>query len=125
MCAPVPARWQSGYAEDCKSSYVGSIPARASKSSTTQKPVEREPVERARSMPAASSQSAASRGGAAVMGRSRELGTIEAGRLADMVIPDADPLADIRNTSRIHLVVNGGRTHDPAEIECTVLARTR
>ncbi len=71
-------------------------------------------------MPAASSQSAASRGGAAVMGRSRELGTIEAGKLADMVIPDADPLADIR-----HLVVKGGRTHDPAEIECTVLARTR
>ncbi len=68
---------------------------------------------------------AASRGGAAVMGRSRELGTIEAGRLADMVIPDADPLADIRNTSRIHLVVNGGRTHDPAEIEFTVLERTR
>lgn len=28
-----PARWQSGYAEDCKSSYVGSIPARASSSS--------------------------------------------------------------------------------------------
>ena len=25
-----PARWQSGYAEDCKSLYVGSIPARAS-----------------------------------------------------------------------------------------------
>jgi hypothetical protein len=26
----LPARWQSGYAEDCKSLYVGSIPARAS-----------------------------------------------------------------------------------------------
>lgn len=26
------ARWQSGYAEDCKSLYVGSIPARASNS---------------------------------------------------------------------------------------------
>ena len=26
----VLARWQSGYAEDCKSLYVGSIPARAS-----------------------------------------------------------------------------------------------
>jgi hypothetical protein len=26
------ARWQSGYAEDCKSLHVGSIPARASKS---------------------------------------------------------------------------------------------
>ena len=28
----MPARWQSGHAEDCKSSYVGSIPARASNS---------------------------------------------------------------------------------------------
>ncbi len=59
------------------------------------------------------------------MGRSRALGTIEAGKLADMVILDADPLADIRNTSSIHLVVKGGRTRDPADIERTVLARTR
>jgi hypothetical protein len=29
-----PARWQSGYAEDCKSSYIGSIPVRASKYKT-------------------------------------------------------------------------------------------
>src|SRR5690606_28852133 len=28
--APVPARWRSGYAEDCKSLHAGSIPARAS-----------------------------------------------------------------------------------------------
>jgi hypothetical protein len=30
-----PARWQSGYAEDCKSSYIGSIPVRASIASAT------------------------------------------------------------------------------------------
>ena len=29
------ARWQNGYAEDCKSFYVGSIPARASKDTAT------------------------------------------------------------------------------------------
>ena len=28
--ALLQARWQSGYAEDCKSSYIGSIPVRAS-----------------------------------------------------------------------------------------------
>ena len=28
--APLPARWRSGYAEDCKSLHAGSIPARAS-----------------------------------------------------------------------------------------------
>ena len=51
---------------------------------------------------------AATRGGAKAMGRSGELGTLEPGKLADMVILDADPLADIRNTRRIHRVVKGG-----------------
>ena len=32
LALPRSARWQSGYAEDCKSLYVGSIPARASTS---------------------------------------------------------------------------------------------
>jgi hypothetical protein len=31
LCIVGLARWQSGHAEDCKSLYVGSIPARASK----------------------------------------------------------------------------------------------
>ena len=31
LCIVRLARWQSGHAEDCKSLYVGSIPARASK----------------------------------------------------------------------------------------------
>src|SRR5216683_1915687 len=30
LCIVSLARWQSGHAEDCKSLYVGSIPARAS-----------------------------------------------------------------------------------------------
>ena len=36
-------------------------------------------------------------------------GTIEPGKRADLVILDADPLADIRNTRRISAVVQGGR----------------
>jgi imidazolonepropionase-like amidohydrolase len=59
---------------------------------------------------------AATRGGAAVMGRSADLGTLAPGKLADLVILDADPLADIRNTRRIHRVVKGGEFFDPAEI---------
>ncbi len=59
---------------------------------------------------------AASLGGAAVMGRTGDLGTLEAGKLADLVILDADPLADIRNTRRIHRVVKGGVVSDPADI---------
>ena len=55
---------------------------------------------------------AATRGGAAVMGRS-DLGILEAGQLADFVILDADPLADIRHARRIWRVVKGGDTLDP------------
>jgi hypothetical protein len=59
---------------------------------------------------------AATRGSAAVMGRSDELGTLEPGKLADMVLLEADPLADIRNTQRIHRVVKGGEVFDPEAV---------
>jgi imidazolonepropionase-like amidohydrolase len=42
------------------------------------------------------------------MGREKELGTIAPGMLADVLVLDADPLADIRNTRRIARVVRGG-----------------
>jgi Tol biopolymer transport system component len=41
-----------------------------------------------------------------------EVGTIEAGRWADLVLLDADPLEDIRNTRRIWKVIQGGRVVD-------------
>jgi len=56
---------------------------------------------------------AATQGGARVMGRASELGTIEAGRLADFLLLDANPLADIANTRRIYRVVKGGVMLDP------------
>ncbi|MFQ5785791.1 MAG: amidohydrolase family protein [Alphaproteobacteria bacterium] len=59
---------------------------------------------------------AATRGGAAVMGRARDLGTIAPDKLADFVVLDADPLRDIRNTRRIDRVVKGGEVLDPAGI---------
>jgi hypothetical protein len=42
-------------------------------------------------------------------GMERDLGTIEAGRKADLLILDADPLADIGNTERIRQVILDGR----------------
>jgi imidazolonepropionase-like amidohydrolase len=55
---------------------------------------------------------AATRGGAAVIGRD-DIGVLTPGRLADFVILEADPLADIRNTRRIWRVVKGGNAIDP------------
>ena len=59
---------------------------------------------------------AATRGGAQAMGREAELGTIEPGKRADMVVLDADPLADITNVRRIYRVMVGGIALDPATI---------
>jgi imidazolonepropionase-like amidohydrolase len=50
---------------------------------------------------------------AKVLGKEDELGTIEAGKYADLVILDADPLQDITNTQEIHLVIKGGLVLDP------------
>jgi len=51
--------------------------------------------------------------GARVMGLERDAGLIAPGRLADLVVLDADPLADIANASRIHRVVKDGRAIAP------------
>jgi imidazolonepropionase-like amidohydrolase len=45
------------------------------------------------------------------MGRDRELGTVEAGKLADLLIVDGDVLADIgllEDRSRLLAVMQGG-----------------
>lgn len=46
------------------------------------------------------------------MGRLADLGTVEKGKLADLVILDANPLEDIANTQRIRGVVLAGRYFD-------------
>ncbi|HEX8391731.1 MAG TPA: amidohydrolase family protein [Longimicrobium sp.] len=58
---------------------------------------------------------------AAYLGALDTLGTLRPGRVADMVLLDADPLADIRNTRRIHTVIARGRVVDRAAL----LARVR
>jgi imidazolonepropionase-like amidohydrolase len=54
----------------------------------------------------------ATKNGAKLMGRSHELGTVEAGKLADLLIVDGDVLADIRlleKRDRFTAVIQGGR----------------
>jgi len=54
---------------------------------------------------------------ARVMGLADSLGTVEAGKLADLVLLDADPRADIANTRRVHAVVANGRWMDRAALD--------
>jgi imidazolonepropionase-like amidohydrolase len=51
---------------------------------------------------------AATRGGARAMQRMHDLGGLKAGKLADLVVLDGDPLANISNSQKIaHVVKNG------------------
>jgi len=56
---------------------------------------------------------AATRNGARAMGREAEVGTLEAGKAADLVALDADPLADVRAFQRVRWVMKGGVVVSP------------
>jgi imidazolonepropionase-like amidohydrolase len=52
---------------------------------------------------------AATRNPARFLEKERELGTIEKGKMADLVLLNANPLQDIGNTRKIEAVVVAGR----------------
>lgn len=55
-------------------------------------------------------------GAARIMGMDEELGSIEPGKLADLILVDGDPTADINDLRRVVMVVKDGRVYDPAAI---------
>jgi len=50
---------------------------------------------------------------AKILNKEDELGTVEPGKYADLVILNADPLQDITHTQDIHLVIKNGLVLDP------------
>jgi hypothetical protein len=59
----------------------------------------------------------ATRNPAKFLGELDEMGTVEEGKVADLVLLDANPLEDIRNTQKIRTVVLNGRYLDRAALD--------
>ncbi|MGI8742327.1 MAG: amidohydrolase family protein [Bryobacteraceae bacterium] len=54
------------------------------------------------------------------LGRQRDLGSIVEGKIADLVLLDADPLDDINNAKRIDLVIKNGEIIDRTKLDLPV-----
>jgi hypothetical protein len=59
---------------------------------------------------------AATIGSAEAIGRAQDVGSLEPGKFADLLILDADPLVDIRNTQTLRGVMKNGRLYEAATL---------
>ena len=63
---------------------------------------------------------AATRNGARAMGKEGELGTVEAGKWADLLVLDADPSRDVAAFRKLRAVVRAGVMHSVEELAAAV-----
>jgi Tol biopolymer transport system component len=59
----------------------------------------------------------ASKGGAYFLGMAEDLGTLENGKLADLLVLNSNPLDNIRNTTDIQYVMQGGVLYDAQTLD--------
>lgn len=67
----------------------------------------------------------ATQNGARYLGKEDTMGTVERGKLADLVLLDADPTVDIDNAKRINLVIKNGRIIDRDGLMLPIPPRSR
>jgi imidazolonepropionase-like amidohydrolase len=58
------------------------------------------------------------------LGKEREMGSIEKGKLADMVLLTADPVADINNAKKIDMVIKDGQIIDRSNLDLPISAKS-
>jgi len=56
------------------------------------------------------------------MGLEKEIGTVEKGKSADLLLVGGDPTADVANLRKLRYVVHGGVVRSIEELKATVAA---
>ena len=68
---------------------------------------------------------AATLNGARAIGREKDMGTIEVGKMANFVILDKDPLSDIRNIRSVYMTVKNGIGYERSHYRPTAISPDR
>ena len=58
----------------------------------------------------------ATSGAAKVMGMDKEVGTVEAGKRADLILVQGNPIENFGDLRKVSSVIANGRMYDPAEL---------